>query len=113
MNRKSLIFGLFGMLALVGLVSSANAQPALNTGMRPDWRMRTVALRVFNVVPGSPAANVGFEPGDIIVTVNGQPVSSLADLNLALSQSGRVAQLDVLDAWTGMPTRVWIRPING
>ena len=37
------------------------------------------------VEPGSPAARSGLEPGDVIKTVNGQPVSSPRDLALIVS----------------------------
>jgi membrane-associated protease RseP (regulator of RpoE activity) len=120
MIRKTLIAGLIAVFTLMGLASGANAQPTLKPdaqptlkpGLKPD-RFPMFGLKVFNVVPGSPAARVGFEPGDIIVSVNGQPVSSLADLNRELSRSIGAARLEVLDARTGIPTRTFVRPIDG
>ena len=111
MIRKNFII-LVAVMTLIGLASSVNAQPALKPGLKPD-RLPTFGLKVFNVVPGSPADMAGFEPGDIIVRVNGQPVGSLSDLNRELSRSTGAARLQVLDARTAMLTRTSVRPING
>jgi serine protease DegQ len=46
---------------------------------------------VVTVLPQSPAAKAGLKPGDVIVTVNGQPISSLDDL-LAEVQNLKVGQ---------------------
>jgi len=113
MIRRMLIVGVAGIIGLVGLASSASAQQTLKPEQKPELTLKRVGLKVIRVLPGSPAAMVGFEAGDIIVTVNGQSVRSLADLHLALSRGGRMAELEVLDAWTGMPTLVLVRQIEG
>jgi serine protease Do len=41
---------------------------------------------VADVTPGSPAAKAGIEMGDIILELNGQPVSAPDDLSLHISQ---------------------------
>ncbi len=42
---------------------------------------------VGDVTPGSPGAKAGLEKGDVIVSLNGQPVSEFQDLRLRISQS--------------------------
>ena len=41
---------------------------------------------VADVTPGNPAAKAGIEMGDIILELNGQPVSAPDDLSLHISQ---------------------------
>jgi S1-C subfamily serine protease len=40
---------------------------------------------VNNVVDGTPAAQAGIEPGDVIQTINGKPVNSAADFRSTVS----------------------------
>jgi S1-C subfamily serine protease len=40
---------------------------------------------VINVVPGSPAANAGIEPGDVITEIGNQPVSRPGDVGSSLA----------------------------
>jgi tetratricopeptide (TPR) repeat protein len=40
---------------------------------------------VLRVVPGSPAAQAGFQPGDVVLSAEGQPVKRTADLIAAVS----------------------------
>ncbi len=42
---------------------------------------------VSEVTPGSPAAKAGIEPGDIILALNGQPVSGPDDLSVNISET--------------------------
>jgi hypothetical protein len=58
-------------------------------------------LLITQVMPGSPAAMQGLEPGDIILRVNGMVVRSQYDLNYMIGQPSGVAQLDVSDVRTG------------
>jgi S1-C subfamily serine protease len=53
---------------------------------------------VRDVAPGGPAATAGIRPGDIITTVNGQPVRTPEDLIAALRQTkpGDQAQVQVV-----------------
>ena len=41
---------------------------------------------VLRIVPGSPAAQAGFQPGDVVLGVDGQPVKRTADLIAAVSR---------------------------
>lgn len=49
-------------------------------------------LTITNVMPSTLAAQVGFQPGDRILSVNNQAVSSLADLNQLLITNSRTNQ---------------------
>lgn len=55
-------------------------------------------VRVRGVVPGSPAEKAGVEPGDVIVSVDGEPVEELFDLTyrVSLRQPGDTGPLEVL-----------------
>lgn len=74
----------------------------------PNRWGRSRQIRVARVTPGSPAATAGLQPGMIIVSVNGRPVSSPLDwearlldarvgdnLDVAVVQGGRQRQLRV------------------
>ena len=43
---------------------------------------------IADVSPNSPAANAGLRPGDIVMSVNGQPISESSDLRLQVSEAG-------------------------
>jgi membrane-associated protease RseP (regulator of RpoE activity) len=124
MFRRMILVALVAVVSLVGLASKSNAQSSGKVGQKngsklgiipnPDQRWwRQVGLQVTMVVPMSPAAMQNIEAGDIIVSVNGFPVRSQADLTLALTQAGDLAQLGVLDCRTGWPTEVIVNPIMG
>ncbi len=44
--------------------------------------------RVDLVLPGSPAAEAGFQPGDVVESIDGSKISSFADLQRVVSLSG-------------------------
>jgi hypothetical protein len=48
---------------------------------------------VKQVAPGSPAAQAGLQPGDAIVTLSGQPLLSIADLQWVLHNTPATAEL--------------------
>jgi membrane-associated protease RseP (regulator of RpoE activity) len=70
-------------------------------------------LTVTGVVPGSTAAQQGIEVGDVIVSVDRQPVNRTPDLYLHLSRAGQVATLEVIDGRTGGQNLVRVRPRSG
>ena len=80
---------------------------------RPSLQLRQYGLQVTQVIRGGTAWRQGIKPGDIILSVNREPVRSLADLQLALSRTGRVAQLQVIDCNTGYPDQVNVYPTAG
>ncbi len=53
---------------------------------------------VGDVTPDSPGAKAGLQKGDVVTTLNGQPISDYSDLRLRIAQSapGTVVKLDVL-----------------
>ncbi|MEM9587442.1 MAG: PDZ domain-containing protein [Planctomycetota bacterium] len=67
-------------------------------------------LRVNQVVPGSPAARIGLEPGDILVSGNYQPISCKRDLLRVLGSSGGQLQLTVINVRNGQPTQLVAYP---
>jgi hypothetical protein len=70
-------------------------------------------LVVTRVVPGSTAALQGLEVGDVILSVNRNPVNRTPDLYLQLGRAGQVATLEVIDARTGGRNLVRVRPRYG
>jgi serine protease Do len=75
----------------------AKAKPALGLAVQPltpslaqQLGVRaTQGLVVQNVTEGSPAAEAGFERGDVIVEVNKKPVKSVADLRESVAKNGK------------------------
>jgi membrane-associated protease RseP (regulator of RpoE activity) len=80
---------------------------------RPGVALRPQALVVTQVFPGGSAARQGIEVGDVIVSVNGNPVRSAADLQLRLGQAGPVAELGLIDVRTGWQNQVLVYPTYG
>ena len=50
---------------------------------------------VADLVPGGPAARAGLQPGDVVVAVNGEPVSNNSEMTreVAKTPAGRIARL--------------------
>ncbi len=59
--------------------------------------------RVTRVLPGSPAARAGFQSGDEIATVQGQPIISIADIQWVLQHAGDSDQLKTGVVRNGQP----------
>jgi regulator of sigma E protease len=57
----------------------------------------TLAPRVGDLEPNSPAAAAGFEPGDLIVAVNGAKIDSFEDLHQAVTNSAGLQMTFVVD----------------
>ncbi|QDV65379.1 PDZ domain-containing protein [Crateriforma conspicua] len=66
--------------------------------------------RVTGVVPGSPAAHIGLEPGDQLVTGNGRPLTCRNALIHAVNQSGGQLNLVVINVRTGQPMNLTAYP---
>ena len=58
-------------------------------------------VEIYNVLAGYPAANEGFEHGDVIVKVDGSRVHNIADFKKAITQSSGTVTLRVRDVRTG------------
>lgn len=69
----------------------------LNSQLRSqlDVPRRVRGLVVSEVAPGSPAAQAGLTPGDVIVTVNRRPVKSASDIARLIPKTAREALLRV------------------
>jgi S1-C subfamily serine protease len=79
----------------------------------PQLQLRPQAVVVTQVFPGGSASRQGIEVGDIIVSVNGQPVRSASDLQYRLGQAGPAAQLGLVDVRTGWLNQVMVYPQYG
>src|SRR5208283_4620781 len=60
-------------------------------------------IRVAAIVPGSPAALVGLDPGDVITDINGARVRTMAQYYEAVRQSPDEMWFTVLNVRTGKP----------
>ncbi|MCX8040276.1 MAG: PDZ domain-containing protein [Planctomycetota bacterium] len=104
------------MLGVTMTPPSPAAQAA--NGTEPD-----VGVEVQRIYPGSTAERMGLQPGDLIIAVNGSPVSSMTDLRneIALAGVGGQATVEILrqgrrqrltetlDAW---PPHIPFEPID-
>ncbi len=70
------------------------------------------ALKVLRVEPGTPAAEAGLEPGDLIVGANGAAITSPAQLGAALRKSGGTVTLTIRDVNTGKDVPVEVKLPN-
>jgi regulator of sigma E protease len=51
------------------------------------YGMQTMSARVDDVQAGSPAAAAGFQPGDMVVAINGQKIANFADMQRIVADS--------------------------
>jgi membrane-associated protease RseP (regulator of RpoE activity) len=102
---------LFALLAALGLTTWGAAVSFAQGG--PQLYLKPQAVVVTQVLPGSSAARQGIEVGDIIVSVDGAPVRSPADLQVRLGQAGPVAELRIIDVRTGWQNSVIVYPTYG
>ena len=51
---------------------------------------QTMSARVDTVQPDSAAAAAGFQPGDLVVSIDGQAIDSFADMQRIVSESAGV-----------------------
>jgi S1-C subfamily serine protease len=72
----------------------ANLSPALAEELRIDTKAEGVA--VIDVPNNSVAARYGFQRGDVIVTVNDQPIAKTRDLERAAGESTRTWTVTIL-----------------
>ena len=80
---------------------------------RQGYHWPQYGLQVTGVTPGSPAWRQGLQPGDVIASVNGNPVATLQDLRYWVGTTPYAAQLQVIDRNTGRWVWVTVYPING
>jgi S1-C subfamily serine protease len=72
--------------AYIGIVGGARPLPPRFASL-----VRDSAVEVVEVVPGSPAARAGLRPEDLIVEVDGRPMSDVGDLQ-RLMDAERIAR---------------------
>ena len=61
---------------------------------------------IVSMVPGSAASKAGFVPGDVILSLNGQPVPSADDLDTVLDHATGEFSAEVWDARTGRKSTI-------
>jgi S1-C subfamily serine protease len=72
----------------------ANLSPALAEELRLDSAAQGVA--VISLADGSPAQNLGFQKGDVVLSVNGAAIATTADLQKAVAQQSRLWRITIL-----------------
>ena len=73
---------------------------------------RTTGIEVVEVVAGSPAAEAGLRPGDLILEVEGTPVEGMEDLQHLTDADAVGRELDVFLYRGDRPMRVSVRPVE-
>lgn len=84
-------WALLGQGAITSLSRRREARRA------PRYRLAAGGIRVLAVKAGSPAAEMGVIPGEIITHANGQAVRTMTDLYTALRQSSAFCKLEVMN----------------
>jgi membrane-associated protease RseP (regulator of RpoE activity) len=102
---------LVAVVTVVGLTTWGAAESFAQDN--PQLNLRPQALVVTQVFPGSTAARQGIEVGDVIASVDGYPVRSLADMRYRLGQAGPAAELGLIDVRTGWQNAVTVYPQYG
>jgi C-terminal processing protease CtpA/Prc len=91
----------------VSASGTREAEPAMmlstvkGTGLGIRCQATGEGVRVTEVTPGSPADKLGLEPGDVIVTVYGHPVTSAETWDWLTSYKNDYAALRIKDVRTG------------
>jgi regulator of sigma E protease len=57
------------------------------SGIFMIFGMQTLSPKVDQVQPGSPAAAAGFQPGDVVLSIDGKKIDSFADMQRIVSDS--------------------------
>lgn len=120
----SLISAMLGELSashlFVGYGGDDQAQPGLGThedalGVYLDHGYTGTGRRIADILPGGPLdrQNLGIGAGDIITTINGQPVPEAGGLDRLLDMNvGRKVTIGLLDDGTGEERLVEVTPIS-
>jgi Do/DeqQ family serine protease len=74
----------------------SNVSPALADDLRLDTSTQGVAI--IDVASGSVAQSVGFQPGDIVVSVNGEKIERTRDLDRVTKQAARLWRITLARA---------------
>jgi len=85
-----------GAIVAAGPVANFLLAIVIFAGIFMLYGMQTMSARVDEVQPGSPAAAAGFEPGDLVLAINGQAIDSFADMQRIVADSaGEPLQITV------------------
>jgi S1-C subfamily serine protease len=115
---------LFTTLLLVSVLSSLIAQPVSAREARPTLgvladdipfqNLEALALRhgvqIVRVISGSPAKIAGLREGDILVEINGEPLTSVSRLRWLMRRAQRGVPMDVTFSRAGAISTVTVRP---
>jgi Do/DeqQ family serine protease len=71
----------------------SNLSPALADELRLDPAVEGVVI--VDIANGSPAQNLGFQRGDLVLTVNSAPIAKTADLQKVTGQQSRVWRITI------------------
>ncbi len=113
LEQSAVAQGALAQNSLVGLndgrLHARPARPGLGLYVVPGGS----ALLIQKVVPGSPAARAGAQPGDAIIEANGRLVSSPEDLQTLVRDTsvGTIAVLRLLRFGTALDLAVRITPV--
>ena len=88
-------------------VAKADSSEIGTTGVHPVF-----AIKVMRVFPGSPAENGGMKPGDIILSIGGEPVSPFKEISSLVGPRGNVPTPFVVER-DGAPKDLMITPRSG
>jgi regulator of sigma E protease len=74
-------------IVVAGPIANFLLAIAIFAGLAMIYGKQTVIPRVDSVQPGSAAEAAGFQPGDIVLSINGKPIESFAEMQRIVSGS--------------------------
>jgi regulator of sigma E protease len=74
-------------IVVAGPVANFILAIAIFAGLAMIYGKQTVIPRVDSVQPGSAAEAAGFQPGDVVLSINGKPIESFAEMQRVVSGS--------------------------
>jgi S1-C subfamily serine protease len=78
-------------------------------GTVPDFAWNGPGVKVESIVPGSPAAAAGLQPGDVLQTIAGENVTSLGRYSEILKQHAPGDEVKVGVERAGKPLEVSVK----
>ena len=87
------------------LKKQINSDPEANVNVKEDS-----GVLVYRVMRGSPAAQAGLKPGDVIQKINGQPVKTADGVQQAVEKSSVGGSLQVEFKRNGQTMTLAVRP---
>ena len=87
----------------------AGSSRSLGISAEPVAVGKRTGMKVIRVVPGGPAQLAGIEPGDVLVSANGVPITGVEVLSSVVHKSGPTLTVNVRDTRTGRDVPVEIK----